>query len=487
MGTCNSAGKNGVMDFDKVWGVFIDGAFRPAASGAYLQEFDPRTGKPSFRIGKGGKADVDQAVASAQRALATWRDRRPLERGRVLTRIATTLRDRLDEFVRIEQSETGKPTAVARGEIEGAAQYFEFYGGLAPGVEGERIDVGPERLCYTRREPFGTVGVILPWNAPINQTGRAVAPALAVGNTVVAKPSRFTSVSTLLLAELAIACGLPPGVFNVVTGSGPEVGTPLAKHPQVAKIGFTGGIQAGREIAHIAAERIISATLELGGKSPDIVFADADFDAAVKGVITGFTTNAGQACISGTRCLVERSIHDRFASALGEAIRKLNVGPGEDCTIGPIITEEQLQRINEYFGIAGEEGATLLVGGSQTKDPGWFVEPTVYTNVRPDMRIAREEIFGPVCVVMPFDSEEEAISMANDTSYGLASGLWTRDVGRAHRVAAQLQAGQVFINEYPATSVETPFGGYKESGIGREKGREAMFHYTQVKTVVVKL
>ncbi len=483
-GNCNK-------NYNGVWGMFIDGEFRTAASGAHLQEFDPRTGKPGFRIARGSAADVDRAVAGAQLALPGWRDRKPLERGRVLIAMATSLRARLDEFACSEQCETGKPIAQSRNDAEVTAQYFEFYGGLAAGVEGESIDVGPDRLCYTRREPYGTVGVILPWNAPLNQAGRGIAPALAVGNTVVAKPSKFTSVSLLMLAELAVACGLPAGVLNVVTGSGPEVGTPLAAHPGVAKICFTGSVRAGREIGHIAAERVIPVTLELGGKSPNIVFADADLDAAVKGVVAGFTSNAGQACIAGTRCLVERSLHDRFVSALAEAVGQLKVGPGEDCTIGPIITEAQWTCVNEYFDIAADEGAVLLTGGARpggsAPESGWFVRPTVYTGVRPEMRIAREEIFGPVCVVMAFDNEEAAIAMANDTEYGLAAGLWTRDVGRAHRVAALLQAGQVYVNEYPAGSVETPFGGYKQSGIGREKGREALSHYTQLKTVIVKL
>lgn len=483
-GTCR-------IDFNETWDMFIGGEFRSATSGDYLQEFDPRTGKPGFRVARGGAADVDQAVINAQSALPGWRDLKPLDRGRILIRIGTSLRARLDEFARAEQCETGKPLPQSRGDLEATAQYFELYGGLAAGLEGECIDVGPKRLCYTRREPYGTVGVILPWNAPINQAGRGIAPALAAGNTVVAKPSRYTSVSSLMLAELAVACGLPPGALNVVTGSGTEVGMPLVRHPLVAKICFTGSGEVGREIGHVAAERIIPVTLELGGKSPDIVFADADVEAAVKGVMTGFTSNAGQACIAGTRCLVERSLHDRFVTALAEEVRQLKVGAEDDCAIGPMITEAQFNRVNEYFAIAVEEGATLLVGGARAEgsevNQGWFVQPTVYTNVQPGMRIAREEIFGPVCVVMAFDDEEDAISLANNTEYGLAAGLWTRDIGRAHRVAARLQAGQIFINEYPATSVETPFGGYKESGIGREKGREALYHYTQLKTVILKL
>nr|WP_319394856.1 aldehyde dehydrogenase family protein [uncultured Desulfobacter sp.] len=476
---------------DEIWGHYIDGEFRVQPDDAWLQEYNPGTGKPGYRVKRGCAEDVDQAVAGAQKALPEWRRQKPLDRGRILIRIGVTLRERLVEFSRAENLETGKPMNQTMGDLEAAAQYFEFYGGLAAGVEGDIIDLGNERLCYTRREPYGTVGIILPWNAPLNQAGRSIAPGLAVGNTIVVKPSQLTAVSLLMLAEMAVECGLPPGVLNVVTGSGSEVGTPLVEHPGISKVYFTGSVGVGKKIGHMAAERIIPATLELGGKSPNLVFADSDFNAAVKGVISGFTSNAGQACIAGTRCLVDASIHDEFTQELGRQVAQLSVGPQKDAVIGPMITKGQFDTVKQYFSIAKEENATLLTGGSVAKiaetTGGWFVEPTVYTDVRPDMRIAQEEIFGPVLVVIPFKDEADAVRIANDSDFGLAAGIWTKDLSRAHRVAGLLESGQVFINQYPATSVETPFGGYKKSGIGREKGRIALNDYTQLKTVVTRI
>jgi len=334
--------------------------------------------------------------------------------------------------------------------------------------------------------------VILPWNAPLNQAGRAVAPALAAGNTVVAKPSEFTSGSLLDLARLAgEECGLPPGVLNVVTGAGDEAGAALVAHRDVRKVAFTGSVRAGREVGRIAAERIIPLTLELGGKSPNIVFADADLRRAVPGSVRGFVMNAGQVCLAGTRIVVERAIHDEFASALADAVRGIPVGAGEGAIVGPMTTRAQYEKVRQYYDVARAEGAVAVAGGALPESAelrrGWFVTPTVYTGVRNDMRIAREEIFGPVACVMPFEDEEEAIRIGNDTEYGLAAGIWTRDLARAHRVAARLEAGQVYVNEWMAGGVETPLGGYKQSGYGREKGLEALHHYTQLKCVTIKL
>lgn len=470
---------------------FIDGRSVGPHGGRYLEGFNPVTGQAISRVARGDGSDVDSAVRAASTALPGWRGLRPSARGRILTEIARMIRRRLDDFVAIERLETGKSLVLARMEMEVTAQYFEFYGGLVNANQGNTVDLGEGYHSYTRREPFGVVGAILPWNAPLNQAGRACAPALAVGNTVVAKPSEATSGSLLALARFAVEeCGLPPGVLNVVTGVGKEAGEALVVHKDVRKLAFTGSLRAGREIGKVAADRILPLTLELGGKSPDIVFADADLAAAVPGVLKGFLLHAGQVCLAGTRILVERSIHDKFLSALKQAIASFSVG-GDESIVGPMTTRAQYEKVQEYYALAREEGAVAEVGGALPTDEklksGWFVAPTIYSGVRNDMRIAQEEIFGPVACVIPFDDEKQAIEIANDTDYGLGAGIWTRDLSRAHRVAAQIEAGQIYVNEYMAGGVETPLGGYKLSGYGREKGLEALHHYTQLKSVTIRL
>ena len=471
------------------WTHFINGVEKQGAQ--FTHAFNPATGQPVSEVALGDEADVEDAVQSARNALANWRDRKPMERGRILLKIANELRARKEQFTQIEVSETGKPAAQLQREVEMTAQYFEFYGGLCNLYEGEVINLGPGFHSYTRREPFGVVAVITPWNAPMNQAGRGVAPALASGNCVVAKPSEFTSGSTVALAKLALECGVPEGVFNVVLGLGPDTGAALVSHPGIRKIAFTGSVRAGREIGRIAADRIIPVTLELGGKSPNIVFEDADLPAAAVGAIRAFCSNAGQVCLAGTRLLVQQSVHDKFVEQLTAELQKIKTGPEVDARVGPLITEAQFQQVQNYLEIAVQEGALAVHGGSPERQDGWgegwYHAPTVFTNVTNDMRIAREEVFGPVVVVIPFEDEAEAIRIANDTDYGLAAGIWTENISRAHRVAAAIEAGQIYVNEYMAGGVETPLGGYKNSGHGREKGIEALNHYTQLKSVTIKL
>ncbi len=465
---------------------WYDGAHHAPASGRYLERTSPVDGSLVCRLADGGQADVDGAVGSAVRALPGWRRSPAAVRGRLLIEVARRIREHAEALVAEEIAETGKPQATAAMDVEVAAQYFEFYGEVINAVGGETIDLGAGFHSFTRNEPYGVIGVITPWNVPINQAARAVAPAIAAGNTVVLKPSSLTSTTSIRLAELCQAAGLPDGVYNVVLGGGSTTGPALVKHPSVRKVAFTGSVAVGKELAHLAADRLIPLTLELGGKSANVVFADADLEKAAHWATVAFTSNAGQVCSSGTRLLVQREVHDRFVAMVVEKARAIRLGE----SMGPVISEGQHKTVLSYLEIAEGEGAVAATGGTTAvadRPDDLFVPPTVYTGVTNDMRIAQEEVFGPVLAVIPFDTEDEAIAIANDSPYGLVAGVWTRDISRALRVSAEIEAGQVYVNSWWSGGVQTPFGGTKLSGYGREKGVESLKHYAQVKCVTVAL
>ncbi|MEL7188497.1 MAG: aldehyde dehydrogenase family protein [Pseudomonadota bacterium] len=466
---------------------FIDGESYSDPGQKYFETDAPHTGKPSSKVALGDAQTVERSVQSNLAAYDEWHAMDPLSRGRILIDLGRNLRAAKDRLAAMETEQTGKTLAQAPVEIEAAAQYFEYYGGLTTLPRGDVIDNGPGFHAYTMHVPFGVVGVITPWNLPINQSARAIAPALAMGNVVTAKPSEFTSGTSVELAKIAIESGLPKGVLNVVLGQGADCGAALVSHPKVRKVCFTGSVRAGREIGHIAADKIIPLTLELGGKSANILFEDANLDDAIPVALAAFATNAGQVCTAGTRLLVQNSIRDEVVKRLVALAKDAKVGPGVDAATGAITTPDQLARVNSYFEIAKQDGATCELGGVPTDNgDGRYAPITIYSNVTPDMRIAQEEIFGPVLSIMSFDTEEDAIEIANGTDYGLAAALWTQDLGRAHRVAAAMEAGYTSVNHYSPSNF-LPFGGFKDSGYGREKGIEALHHYCQTKSINIKL
>jgi aldehyde dehydrogenase (NAD+) len=465
---------------------WIGGEAVPPTSGSYLPTLDPRTRRPGDEVAAGSAIEVDAAVGVAAAAQPAWAALSAAQRSAHLHAIADAIDAASKELADLERACTGKVADQARREVDMSAEYFRYYAGIVRSLAGRTIDQGRGQHTYTRLEPYGVVGVITPWNLPLNQACRAIAPALAVGNAVIAKPSELTSASTVCLARLASEAGLPAGVFNVVTGTGPDAGTPLAADPRVRRLAFTGSVATGRHLAMIAADRLVPMTLELGGKSPLVVFADAPLDRAVAAAVTTVAMNSGQVCSATTRLLVESSVHDEVVSSVVDAVERLT----PDVDFGPIITEAQFRKVFESFAAALGEGAVPATGGTAYDDgpaaSGFYIRPTVYPHVHRDMRITSEEVFGPVLVTMPFKDEQEALELANDTEYGLVGSVWSGDLARGIRLAEQIQAGQVAVNG-GALTVETPFGGYKNSGYGREKGIEALHDYAQTKTVSIAL
>jgi phenylacetaldehyde dehydrogenase len=474
--------------------MLINGKWVDAASGKTFPTYNPATGEILARVAEGDSEDIDRAVKAARAAFeaGAWRKMSPSERGRAIWRIGDLIEKNLDELAELEMLDNGKPFKIARvADVPLAADLFRYMAGWATKIEGNTVPIsaGGKYLAYTLREPVGVVGQIIPWNFPLLMAAWKLGPALATGCTVVLKPAEQTPLTALRLGELILEAGIPDGVVNIVPGYGETAGAALAAHPDVDKVAFTGSTEVGKLIVKAAAGNLKKVSLELGGKSPNVVFSDGDVDSAISGASMAIFFNHGQCCCAGSRLYIEKPIFDRVVEGVSEKARKINVGPGweKNTDMGPLVSEEQLNRVCSYLESGRAEGATAVTGGERHGDKGYFVQPTVLVNTNENMKVVREEIFGPVVTAIPFTDPADLVTTANNSVYGLAAGVWTRDISKAHRVAAQLRAGTVWINCYNVFDAALPFGGYKQSGWGREMGHEALEMYTEVKSVCTAL
>ena len=470
--------------------LLIDGKRLPPGTGEYTVNINPATEEPIALVAQGSAQDVDTAVKAARAALKVWNGMRAAERGRILMRFSELLREHQDEIVALESLDAGKPlAAVKRQDVPAAIDTLAYYAGWCDKINGQVVPVRPDALTYTVREPVGVVAAIVPWNFPLMIGMWKIAPALACGCTMVVKPAEITPLSALRIGELALEAGVPPGVLNIVTGKGRVVGDAIVAHPGIDKVTFTGSPSVGRGILQGAAGNFKRVTLELGGKSANVIFADANIDNAVRAAASGIFFNTGQVCSAGSRILAHRDVYDEVVERLAARAKGLKVGdPSErETTMGPLVSAAQMKTVLDYVDIGRNEGASLVTGGARIGQKGFFVEPTVFANVEHEMRISQEEIFGPVASDVRFNGEEDAVRIANGTAYSLAAGVWSADIGRVHRVAHALKAGTVWINTYGYTDVRLPWGGSGDSGFGREHGDAAIENFTEPKSIWLAL